>query len=113
MNQSYKIDGPKDLGATEVLKRFQDLRDEAPENLSFLYVDVYYPNGWEGQRLSRELEGQGWALSTEWADKMPRSSTWAHWAADENYGDRKSTRLNSSHVAISYAVFCLKKKTTY
>src|SRR5690625_996343 len=30
-----------------------------------------------------------------------------------NYdGDRKSTRLNSSHVAISYAVFCLKKKNT-
>src|SRR5690625_753357 len=27
--------------------------------------------------------------------------------------DRKSTRLNSSHVAISYAVFCLKKKTDY
>ena len=25
-------------------------------------------------------------------------------------GDRKSTRLNSSHVVISYAVFCLKKK---
>src|SRR5204863_8867588 len=28
----------------------------------------------------------------------------------EEYGDRKSTRLNSSHVEISYAVFCLKKK---
>src|SRR5690625_5955020 len=27
------------------------------------------------------------------------------------FRDRKSTRLNSSHVAISYAVFCLKKKT--
>src|SRR5690625_6609231 len=27
-------------------------------------------------------------------------------------GDRKSTRLNSSHVAISYAVFCLKNTTT-
>src|SRR5690349_23406134 len=27
--------------------------------------------------------------------------------------DRKSTRLNSSHVEISYAVFCLKKKRTY
>src|SRR5207253_5199567 len=27
--------------------------------------------------------------------------------------DRKSTRLNSSHVAISYAVFCLKKKTKH
>src|SRR5439155_23929870 len=29
---------------------------------------------------------------------------------DRPDGDRKSTRLNSSHVAISYAVFCLKKK---
>src|SRR5439155_17097239 len=28
----------------------------------------------------------------------------------ESRADRKSTRLNSSHVAISYAVFCLKKK---
>src|SRR3989442_2993830 len=28
-------------------------------------------------------------------------------------GDRKSTRLNSSHVRISYAVFCLKKKNTW
>src|SRR5256885_7240726 len=27
-----------------------------------------------------------------------------------NRGDRKSTRLNSSHLVISYAVFCLKKK---
>src|SRR5438067_3761065 len=29
------------------------------------------------------------------------------------FEDRKSTRLNSSHVSISYAVFCLKKKTSY
>src|SRR2546426_1875304 len=28
------------------------------------------------------------------------------------HGDRKSTRLNSSHLVISYAVFCLKKKKT-
>src|SRR5207302_10367977 len=31
-------------------------------------------------------------------------------AVGSAYGDRKSTRLNSSHVKISYAVFCLKKK---
>src|SRR5439155_17227273 len=35
------------------------------------------------------------------------STTWFHAVELE---DRKSTRLNSSHVAISYAVFCLKKK---
>src|SRR5205814_9590985 len=32
--------------------------------------------------------------------------------ADGNARDRKSTRLNSSHLGISYAVFCLKKKKT-
>src|SRR5471032_437179 len=30
--------------------------------------------------------------------------------ATQSAGDRKSTRLNSSHITISYAVFCLKKK---
>src|SRR3989442_9741931 len=33
-------------------------------------------------------------------------------AAGDEQEDRKSTRLNSSHVRISYAVFCLKKKKT-
>src|SRR5439155_11618947 len=33
-----------------------------------------------------------------------------HYRHDVRLTDRKSTRLNSSHVAISYAVFCLKKK---
>src|SRR5258705_4450159 len=32
-------------------------------------------------------------------------------AGDLRLADRKSTRLNSSHLGISYAVFCLKKKT--
>src|SRR5437773_8255213 len=33
-------------------------------------------------------------------------------APDRRALDRKSTRLNSSHITISYAVFCLKKKTS-
>src|SRR3712207_8681701 len=33
-------------------------------------------------------------------------------ADDHRHRDRKSTRLNSSHANISYAVFCLKKKKT-
>src|SRR3989454_3496021 len=38
-------------------------------------------------------------------DKRRRYDTFGH-----AEGDRKSTRLNSSHLVISYAVFCLKKK---
>src|SRR5437870_6731516 len=34
-------------------------------------------------------------------------------ARQHQRADRKSTRLNSSHVAISYAVFCLKKKKVH
>src|SRR5689334_23439553 len=34
-----------------------------------------------------------------------------HAEADAQLRDRKSTRLNSSHSSISYAVFCLKKKS--
>src|SRR5437660_4422690 len=43
---------------------------------------------------------QGWLEGVEFIKSQP----------DRAYKDRKSTRLNSSHVAISYAVFCLKKK---
>src|SRR5256885_3898394 len=41
--------------------------------------------------------------------RVPRVLREAH-AVTELRGDRKSTRLNSSHLVISYAVFCLKKK---
>src|SRR3712207_7872176 len=42
--------------------------------------------------------------------QLPLSGLRAHAARGEPE-DRKSTRLNSSHANISYAVFCLKKKT--
>src|SRR5690606_40645334 len=40
-----------------------------------------------------------------------RAETGIDGGVAEHARDRKSTRLNSSHVKISYAVFCLKKKT--
>src|SRR5690625_551980 len=51
-------------------------------------------------------------LTRKWErerDYRLRKNLWAF----EGDRDRKSTRLNSSHVAISYAVFCLKKKKFY
>src|SRR5271169_6963066 len=42
--------------------------------------------------------------------RLSRSAGWSTTVFIEV--DRKSTRLNSSHGSISYAVFCLKKKTT-
>src|SRR2546430_7536721 len=52
-------------------------------------------------------------LETAWYDTAAKASH-ATWDDVPNLAttDRKSTRLNSSHSQISYAVFCLKKKTS-
>src|SRR5690625_5827049 len=44
------------------------------------------------------------------ADTQCIIQRWVDSSISKTVKDRKSTRLNSSHVAISYAVFCLKKK---
>src|SRR5256885_9638621 len=44
---------------------------------------------------------------------MPTFGYLASATASPIFSDRKSTRLNSSHLVISYAVFCLKKKKAY
>src|SRR5256885_12242767 len=44
---------------------------------------------------------------------MPTFGYLASATASPIFSDRKSTRLNSSHLVISYAVFCLKKKKSF
>src|SRR5690554_7752665 len=51
------------------------------------------------------------SMSYEEFDSVVRVHVRGHFVNMRN-ADRKSTRLNSSHVRISYAVFCLKKKNT-
>src|SRR5437868_13169603 len=63
----------------------------------------------------RRAEGDGGRIIRT-CDRQPAQAFGAllhveHFA-DIGDEDRKSTRLNSSHVSISYAVFCLKKKNT-
>src|SRR4051812_49710693 len=62
---------------------------------------------------SRALKERRHEYETVWVDsegneleEPPEEAS----AAPERSEDRKSTRLNSSHMSISYAVFCLKKK---
>src|SRR5436309_6168767 len=69
-------------------------RDPAPDRLAFL---------------------PGADLLVTTPPTTPFDATLVHDCGDahllgEGFPDRKSTRLNSSHVKISYAVFCLKKK---
>src|SRR5690625_5557734 len=73
---------------------------------------VFYDE--EGNRLTREalLERMKEHIDTVVGRYRGRVHGWdvVNEALLDDGADRKSTRLNSSHVAISYAVFCLKKK---
>src|SRR5207253_11085150 len=60
--------------------------------------------GAEGHRTALPNKS---AMTAAGVSKRAKSAS----AGANSAGDRKSTRLNSSHVASSYAVFCLKKKT--
>src|SRR5207249_6466397 len=64
---------------------------------------------WTGVPLSYVLNLAGVRPQARYVVFLPLDPFWDSLDMPE---DRKSTRLNSSHVSISYAVFCLKKKTT-
>src|SRR5690606_41100259 len=81
----------------------------------------------EAEMFFVNLDTMSWAIGTPDYESVlaHEFQHMVHWFIDQNEEswlnegrselaaiDRKSTRLNSSHVKISYAVFCLKKKTT-
>src|SRR5699024_11482131 len=81
------------------------------------------PDGMEGVVVSRQILVGASALTRRpvletFAERLQSASAAFHNQQARNgvrtnsvsTPDRKSTRLNSSHVSISYAVFCLKKK---
>src|SRR2546422_7330890 len=69
-----------------------------------------------GDRQMRQHHGATWLDSEHHPAKRVTTSLplhgQRHHVAAVDFRDRKSTRLNSSHGYISYAVFCLKKKKT-
>src|SRR3712207_8705922 len=89
-----------------------------PRSTLFPYTTLFRSAlaGADGHRLSRPPpRGQGRGRGERVLRLHPRRGPHGPWlsrdrAAEADGGDRKSTRLNSSHANISYAVFCLKKK---
>src|SRR5256885_8412882 len=74
-----------------------------PRSTLFPYTTLF--------RSARSLRHQAGRDRVE-QDRPSAGAQWHAEHASERRQDRKSTRLNSSHLVISYAVFCLKKKKT-
>src|SRR5699024_11534092 len=82
----------------------EEQKQQQEENLDVEEIDGIEPAKEEN---SEDLDVQFEEL-TELATEESNNESLDN--QSENREDRKSTRLNSSHVSISYAVFCLKKK---
>src|SRR3712207_8483725 len=95
-----------------------------PRSTLFPYTTLFRSGEpWNAQLVNQKqgytalLTGELWkdhpekafSMRADWVDKHPKA-TKAILMAIQEAQDRKSTRLNSSHANISYAVFCLKKK---
>src|SRR5256885_2759360 len=77
-------------------------RKDIPNMLCYT-LDKLSRLGYSARRLGRDRKTRG----------GPRQRACCRWGISRppaSRRDRKSTRLNSSHLVISYAVFCLKKK---
>src|SRR5437764_10685917 len=73
-----------------------------PKATLFPYTTLFRSRGWQPFAFQREV----------WAAMAAGRSGLLHATTGSGKTDRKSTRLNSSHRCISYAVFCLKKKNS-
>src|SRR2546430_12145538 len=80
-----------------------------PRSTLFPYTTLFRSVEHHQVRRRGPRQAQRLVAVTSDVDVVPLASEVVPNRVDE--GDRKSTRLNSSHSQISYAVFCLKKKT--
>src|SRR2546422_8434968 len=112
-NQFFGLFGPSFRAA--MLQRVKGSEQLAESRKVFMTIES------ERNRLVHEdsVHGRAWPHFRNHASAIRSAAagdaSWYHANAPEVFrarhrGDRKSTRLNSSHGYISYAVFCLKKK---
>src|SRR3712207_7801447 len=83
-----------------------------PRSTLFPYTTLFRSSGRNGAAAFERPPGVGRTCSPDLSLCRQRTAVMPG-ETDLHKTDRKSTRLNSSHANISYAVFCLKKKNAY
>src|SRR5256885_6325586 len=88
-----------------------------PRSTLFPYTTLFrsvFSIGWHffaDRALAEDLAQEVFLQLYQGLPAIQSTSHLTHWLRRTAVQDRKSTRLNSSHLVISYGVFCLKKKT--
>ncbi|MFF2876368.1 endo-alpha-N-acetylgalactosaminidase family protein [Gottfriedia sp. NPDC057991] len=94
LDQSYTINKLKDLYSGTRAKRLDELKAAAP-GLDFVYLDVWFQDQWESDRIAEQFHDRGWRVATEFGTSIANYSTWQHWATDKNYGGADHKGINS------------------
>jgi endo-alpha-N-acetylgalactosaminidase len=94
LDQSYYIKHRQDLCSGTLQTRVKEMMRDVP-GLAFIYMDVYYGDGWESQEMSRIIHEAGLDLATEFPDQLEHSAIWSHWSVDMTYGPDTSRGINS------------------
>src|SRR5699024_11641173 len=108
----YGKDGDAMQSFFAVVDRFSDYRSDVDVEELILKLYTFamqnpYPEQWLDDMANVYAIGEQWdEKNSGWLSILKKAVKNQLMAVK----DRKSTRLNSSHVSISYAVFCLKKK---
>src|SRR5438309_8735373 len=101
MFQSGHSLGAHDSGQSELVRKTRDLREELNWYYHRIELEQLRPERVDGECIER-LQEQARAREVELLRSLRELPS-----HERESADRKSTRLNSSHSSISYAVFCL------
>lgn len=88
LDQSYYVNKTKDIESGELERRLQMLKDDTGDNLSFVYVDVYYGADYNAKKLAEYINERGWMLGTEYAGPLFEQAAWVHWGTDPGYPNK-------------------------
>jgi endo-alpha-N-acetylgalactosaminidase len=84
LDESKLIDKRYDIISGGLYQRFDELKAAVP-NLAWIYVDVYFGEGWDAWKLARKLHSNGWFIYTEFESMLERDAVWIH--RSQEYAD--------------------------
>jgi endo-alpha-N-acetylgalactosaminidase len=95
LDQSYYTDRHYDITSGKLYQRLNEMRRDLPY-LQWVYVDVYFGDGWDAYKLAHKMNSLGLPIYTEFEGIMDRYVTWSHRSQDWTqriWGDGLNSRI--------------------
>lgn len=94
LHQCYYADDTWEALSGQRRDAMKMFKEDVPD-LGFIYSDVYYWNGWRGQKLEEDYAANGLAYFVEWPYISEEASPWAHWAVEKDYSPASNKGYSS------------------